>query len=97
MRIPRCTRVNVLQMMAGCMVLASFVAQVRGVKFYSFERAGSRREQRVVLQRQPHNAYYDNCMEVRLLPGRQLLGHLEAALATHLSPLMRDVSVDVAG
>ena len=96
MRIPRCTRVNVLQMMAGCMVLASFVAQVRGVKFYGFERAGARRGQRVVLQRQPHNAY-DNCVEVRLLPGRQLLGHLEAALATLLSPLMRDVSVDVAG
>ena len=43
-------------------VLASFVAQVRGVKFYGLQVHVARR---VVLVRRPDNPYDNNCLDVR--------------------------------
>ena len=83
--------------MAAPAPLASFVAEVKGVKFHDCRRLRACRSERVVLRRQPYNAYDANCVEVQLQRGRRLLGHLEAAVAAHLSPLMRDVPVEVAG
>ena len=77
--------------------MASFVAEVKGVKFHDCRGLRACRGERVVLRRQPYNAYDANCVEVQLQRGRRLLGHLEAAVAARLSPLMRDVPVEVAG
>ena len=67
-----------------------FVAQVKGVKFYDIRRSGASRGERVVLRRNPNNAYDVNCVEVRFVRGLLLVGHLEAPVARHLSSLMRD-------
>ena len=51
----------------------------------------------MVLQRQPNNLFNANCLDVRLVLGRLLLGHVEAPVVTRFSPLMRDVAVEVTG
>ena len=54
-------------MMAECeSVLASFVAQVRGVKFYGLQVHGARLTERVVLVRRPDNPYDNNYLDVRV-------------------------------
>ena len=78
-------------------VLAVFVAQTKGIKFYDLQRSGAVRGEGVFLVRRPDNAYDVNCLDVRLARGRILIGHLEAPVATQLSPLMRDLPVDVLG
>ena len=43
-------------------VLASFVAKVRGVMFYGLQVHGTRLAERVVLVRRPDNPYDNNCV-----------------------------------
>ena len=74
--------------MVGCMGLASFVAQVKRSSFTAFSRSAAGTA--CGTAEQSHNVYDNNCVEVKLLPGRQLLGYLEAVLAalslpTHVS------------
>ena len=68
-------------MMAECesVVLASFVAQVSGVMFYSLQVHGARLAERVVLPDNP----YDNCLDMRVVRSSLsfLLGHLAAEVA----------------
>ena len=71
--------------------------QTKGVKFYDFGRSGVSRGERCVVLRRPDNLYDGNCLDVRLLCNRLLLGHVEALVAAHLSPLMRDWPVEVTG
>ena len=68
------------------LVLATAVAQVKGVRFYDLRDSGACRGELVVLQRQPNNPFDVNCLDVRLVCGRLLLGHIEAPVATRLSP-----------
>ena len=51
----------------------------------------------MVLQRQPNNLFNSNCLDVRLVLVRLLLGHVEAPVVARLSPLKRDVAVEVTG
>ena len=67
------------------------------MKVYDYRGLRACRGERVVLRREPYNAYDVNCVEVRLQRGRRLLGHLDAAVGARLSPLMRNVPVEVAG
>ena len=54
-------------MMAECeSVLASFVAQVRGVKCYGLQVHGARLAERVVLATRPGNPYDNNYLDVRV-------------------------------
>ena len=55
-------------MMAECesVVLAFFVAQVRGVMFYGLQVHGARLAERVVLVRRPDNPYDNNYLDVRV-------------------------------
>ena len=80
-------------------VLASFVAQVRGVMFYGLHTYGARQGERVVLVRNPNNPYDNNCVDVRLVRGSFsfLLGHLAVEVAAQLSPLLRDASFEASG
>ena len=78
--------------MAECesVVLASFVAQVRGVMLYGLQVHGARLAERVVLVRRPDNPYDKN-----YIPGREsspslLLGHLAAEVTVRLSLLLYD-------
>ena len=78
--------------------LASLVAQVRGVKFYDLQMCGACYGDQVHLVRQPLDRYDANCIDVIMMHGRlSLLGHLEAPVAAIISPVMRDVSVEVSG
>ena len=67
--------------MAASTVLASLVAQVKGVKFYDVRSSGAGRGERVVPRRQPNNAFGVNCVEMLLLQGRLLLEHIETLLS----------------
>ena len=73
--------------------LAILRSQVKGVMFYSFMASGACRGERVVIRR----PYDVNCLDVRLVRGHALLGHLDATTAARLSPLMRDFHVAVSG
>ena len=54
-------------MMAECeSVLASFVAQVRGVRFYGLQVHGARLAEQVVLVRRPENPYDNNYLDMRI-------------------------------
>ena len=78
-------------------VLAVFVAETKGIKFYDLQRSGVVRGERVFLVRWPNNAYDGNCIDVRLTRGDLMVGHLEAPVAARLSPLMRDLPINVSG
>ena len=79
-------------------VLASLTTQVRGVMFYDLAVSGACYGDRVYLVRHPHDRYDANCLDVRVVRGRPyLVGHLAVPVAARLSPLMRDVSVDISG
>ena len=79
-------------------VLTSLVAQVRGVMFYDLAVSGACYGDRIYLIRRPHDRYDANRLDVRVVRGQPyLVGHLVAPVAALLSPLMRDVSVDVSG
>ena len=77
-------------------VLASLVAQVRGIMFYDLSVSAVAMGEQVYLVRRPDNRYI-NCLDVRLRGRPYLLGHLVAPVAALLSPLMRDVSLEVSG
>ena len=69
--IPAFARVlNVAQKMAECQptVLASLVAQVRGVMFYGLQMYVAREGEHVVLVRRPNNPYDNNCLDVWQCP-----------------------------
>ena len=79
-------------------VLASFVAQVKGVMFYDLSVSGAGWGDRVCLKRAPYNPHDSNCIDVWCAGGPLcMLGHLVAPVATPLSPLMRDVPIAVSG
>ena len=78
-------------------VLASLVAQARGVMFYDLQASGACYGDRVYLVRRPQDRYDMNCLDVMLLRGRFMLGHLEAGVAASLSPLMRDAFLEMSG
>ena len=78
-------------------VLASLVAQVRGIMFYDLSVSAAAMGEQVYLVRRPDNRYDINCLDVRLCGRPYLLGHLVAPVAALLSPLMRDVSLEVSG
>ena len=78
-------------------LLASLVAQVKGIMFYDYAVCGACRGERVYVIRRPENRYDCNCLDVRLSRGRSLLGHLEAPVAARLSPVMRDARAVVSG
>ena len=61
-------RVSSQTWMAECesVVLASFVAQVRGVMFYGLQVYRARLAERVVLVRRPDNPYDNNYLDVRV-------------------------------
>ena len=83
---------------AMAVVLASLVAQVRGVMFYDYGVSGACWGDNIYLVRRPDDRYDVNCLDVRLMRGRPyLLGHLAAPVASLLSPLMRDLSLEVSG
>ena len=84
-------------MVMASLVLATLVAQVKGVRFYDLRDSGACRRELVVLQRQPNNLLNANCLDVRLVFGRLVLGHVEAPVVVRLSPLMRDVAEEVTG
>ena len=76
-------------------MLASLVS---GVMFYDLAVSGACYRDHVYLVRRAHDRYDANCLDVRVVRGRPyLVGHLAAPVAALLSPLMRDVSVDVSG
>ena len=77
--------------------LGSFVAQVRGIRFYDFGVSGACQGESVVVGRRPDNVHDINCLDVTLVRGGYLLGHLEALMAARLSPMMRDLNVAVSG
>ena len=76
--------------------IASFVLAnlARSVKFYDLGHFGACRGERMVLRRQQNNSCDTNCVDVRILHGRLLLGNLKVAVAT---PLMRSVATEVTG
>ena len=51
----------------------------------------------VVVGRRPDNVHDVNCLDVTLVRGGYLLGHLEASMAARLSPMTRDLNVAVSG
>ena len=60
----------------------------KSVKFYNFGHLGGGKGECVVLQRQGNNPYGTNCVDVRLVQRRLLLGDLKVAVATCFSPLI---------
>ena len=82
--------------MASPVVLATFVVQVKGVKFYDCRNSRVNRGERVIVLRRPDNPFDANCLDVRLVR-RSLLGHVEASVSARLSPIMRSGEVDVTG
>ena len=65
--------------------------------FYDFGVSGACRGESVVVGRRPDNVHDVNCLDVTLVRGGYLLGHLEASTAARLSPMMRDLNVAVSG
>ena len=80
-------------------VLASLVAEVRGVMFYELQECGASWGDRVTLVRRPDDHHDVNCVDVRFVCGMRsfLLGHLAAEVAAYLSPLLCDLSLEASG
>ena len=76
-------------------VLASFIAQIRGVMCNEYPYAGAGVGAHVRLVRWPSSPFDSNCIEVRY--GRYLLGHIDAATAAVLSPFMFRSPLEVMG
>ena len=51
----------------------------------------------VVVGRRPDNVHDVNYLDLTLVRGGYLLGHLEASMAARLSPIMRDLHEVVSG
>ena len=87
-----CSLVVARVLPAMAVVLASLVAQVRGVMFYDYGVSGACWGDNIYLVQRPNDRYDVNFLDVRLIRSRPyLLGHLAA------SPLMRDLSLEVSG
>ena len=87
-----------VRILMATVLLASFVAQLKGTKFYDLRVSGACQGDRVFLVRRPENPFDVNCLDVRLVRcPRYLLGHLEAPIATLLSPLMHGLFLEVSG
>ena len=69
------------------LLLAAFVAQTKGIKFYHLQTSGACRGERVSLVWRPDSVYDINCLDVRLARGRFLHGHIDAPIAARLFPL----------
>ena len=67
-------------------LLASFSARVRGVKFFGLRGGDGWFWERAEVERDPGNSYDANCVEV-LVRGRRL-GHLAKEAAEFVSPLL---------
>lgn len=69
-------------------VLASFIAQVRGVMFYGLQVHGARLGEWVVLVRRPDNPYDNNCLDVRIVRSSLsfLLGLLSSLICCAMLP-----------
>ena len=67
------------------------------VKFYDLGRLGAGRGERVGFTEAADNSCDTNCVDVRILRGPLLLGHLKVAVAARFSPLMRGVAAEVTG
>ena len=78
------------------MKLAVLVCQVKGVRVNDVSCLGTRIGERVSVSRGP-NRFDIHCLDVRLWRGRLLLGHVEASVAALLSPLIRDLNLEVVG
>ena len=78
-------------------VVGSFVAQVISIRFYDFRVSEACRGESVIICRRPDNVHDVNCLDVMLVQGGYLLGHLEASMAARLSPMMRFLHVVVSG
>ena len=79
-------------------VLARFVAQVRGVAFYSLSVCGSRVGDCVEFVRRPDNPYDSNCVDVRIVRrGRSLLlGHFEGYIERNTeNAIQRAIGIQV--
>ena len=79
------------------LLLAALVAQIKGIKFYDRPMSGACRGECISLVWRLDSVYDVNCLDVRLVHGRFLLGHIEAPDAARLFLLMRDVPVEVSG
>ena len=71
------------------LLLAALVAQTKGIKYYDLQTSGTCGGEHVSL------VYDVNCLDVRLVHGRFLLGHIEAPIAARLFPLRCDVPVEM--
>ena len=77
------------------LLLAALVAQTKGIKYYDLQTSGACGGEHVSLVRRPDSVYDVNCLDVRLVHGRFLLGHIEAPIAARLFPLRCDVPVEM--
>ena len=80
----------------GMQMLAVLVCQVKGVRLHDVGRRGVPIRERLSVQR-ARNLHHTNCLNVKLRRNQLLLGHVEAPVAALLSPLICDLSVEVAG
>ena len=71
---------------AGC-----FRFPDQGHQVYDLGMSGVVRGEASFLVRRPNNPYDVNCIDVRPMRGRVIVGHLEAPVAAHLSRLMLDL------
>ena len=74
-------------------MVSSFVAQVRSIRFYDFRVSEACQRESVIVCWRPDNVHDVNCLDVMLLWGGYLLGHLEASMAACLSLMMRFLHV----
>ena len=77
------------------LLLAALIVQTKGIKFYDLQTSGACRGEHLSLVRRPDSVYDVNCLDVRLVRGRFLLGHIEAPIAARLFPLTCDVQVEM--
>ena len=80
-------------------VLASFVAQCRGLMFYELQVCRATRGDRVFFVRRPDDRHNANSLEVRIACDHRsyMLGHLAAEVAAHLVPLLCDHFLQASG
>ena len=71
-------------------VLGSFVAQMRVIRFYDFGMSGNCQGESIVFSRRPDHVHDLNCLNVTLVRVVYILGHLEASMAICLSPIVRN-------
>ena len=68
--------------------LASFLMQVRGIKFYHVSTSSIRVGDSVFLCLEPSNLHDGNCIAVWLAGSNRMLVHLAREVASDLAPLV---------